>query len=218
MVQKCAYYFSAATARLMATLTFKKPVIKGKENILSPDTPCVFVANHQSCIDIALAYQTNVDFRWVSKWNAYCIPGVGGIMLLCGHVPLLRRTKRGTGSSKSHMLKACHDILKQGKSVWIFPQGTRDRYKLLDFKHGAFTLAAEARVPIIPISIDLPLDAWFDSPMAPVFIIHPPIYPDDPTFKEKDALTKKCFNTIVNGLHYGPEQRKLKEMSEKKIQ
>ncbi len=217
-VKYSAHYLSGTCAKLMSHLAFRNAEVRGKENLLSWDTPCVIIANHQSCADIAMAYQIDMDFRWVTKWSAFCIPGVGAIMLLCGQVPLLRRTKRSNITSRSHMLKACNNLLKQGKSVWIFPQGTRDRYKLLDFKHGAFTLAIDANVPIIPISFDLPGDLWFNSQTPPTITIHPPIYPDDPVFKERDVLMKKCFNIIANSLSYGPEMLKVKEKREKEQQ
>ncbi len=214
-VQSSAHYFSGRTAKIMARLSFGRVVMKGKGNIPSWDTPCVFIANHQSCADIAMAYYTDSNFRWVAKWSAFCIPGVGFIMLLCGHVPLLRRTKLVNRTSKSHMLKACHDKLKEGLKVFIFPQGTRERANLLDFKHGAFTLAIDANVPIVPVTIDLPVDLWFNSQTPPVMTIHPPIYPDDPAFKERDVLMKKCFHIIMDNLSYGPELLKMKEKVEK---
>ncbi len=213
-VQKTAQFFSNLTAKCMCFATVGEVVVRGKENLPSEDTPCVVIANHQSCADIGMAYFTEIDFRWVAKWTAFCLPGVGLIMLLNGHVPLLRRTKRGKFSSKSHMLSACRKVLQDGKSVWIFPQGTRDRYNLLDFKHGAFTLAIDEKVPIVPVTIDLPSDLWFNSTAAPMMTIHSPIYPDDPVFKEKDVLMKKCFHIIIGSLSYGPELLKLKEKRE----
>ncbi len=214
-VQKSAHYFSGVTAKVMCFLTIGEIVIRGKENLPSEDTPCILIANHQSCIDVAAVYLVGLNFRWVAKLSSFCIPGVGFLMFLSGHVPLLRRTKRGNLSSKSHMLKVCHNLLKDGNSVSMFPQGTRDRHNLLDFKHGAFTLAIGEKVPIVPMSIDLPSDLWFNSETPPMMTIHPPIYPDDPAFKEKDALKKKCFRIVIGALSYGPEMLKAKEKYEK---
>jgi 1-acyl-sn-glycerol-3-phosphate acyltransferase len=42
----------------------------------------------------------------------------------------------------------------------IFPQGTRRRHKILDFKHGGVTLAQEANVPLVPVTIELPEDLY----------------------------------------------------------
>jgi 1-acyl-sn-glycerol-3-phosphate acyltransferase len=50
--------------------------------------------------------------------------------------------------------------LDRGWSVVIFPQGTRRRHKILDFKHGGVTLAQEANVPLVPVTIELPEDLY----------------------------------------------------------
>jgi 1-acyl-sn-glycerol-3-phosphate acyltransferase len=58
------------------------------------------------------------------------------------------------------MFKLAKKALHDGWSIVMFPAGTRKRHKLVPFKTGAFLLAAEKGVPVVPVSLQLPEDLW----------------------------------------------------------
>jgi 1-acyl-sn-glycerol-3-phosphate acyltransferase len=113
------------------------------------------VANHQSALDaFVFGHLWNVNFKVTFKWELLFYPGYGSCMYLSGYVPVVR----GNKSSGHHLLDQCHQLLRESVNVLFFPEGTR---KLDDrntrpmgpFKAGAFKLAMDAQVPIVPITI-----------------------------------------------------------------
>jgi 1-acyl-sn-glycerol-3-phosphate acyltransferase len=89
--------------------------------------------------------------RWVAKEEMFRVPVVGTIMRLSGDIAL----RRGKGESVRAMFAECRRTLDAGLSIMIFPEGTRSRDgRMLPFKDGAFELAIEAQVPVLPIAIE----------------------------------------------------------------
>jgi 1-acyl-sn-glycerol-3-phosphate acyltransferase len=79
------------------------------------------------------------------------IPAIGWNMVLNRYV----RLRRGSPDSIARMMATCEAHLAQGSSIMIFPEGTRSPDgRLKAFKHGAFTLAQRARVPLLPIVVE----------------------------------------------------------------
>ena len=110
----------------------------------------VIVANHLSLADILVLYGLYRPFKWVSKAEIFKVPAVGWNMLLNDYVRLMR----GDRESIRAMMQHCRRHLAHGSPLLIFPEGTRSRDgKLQAFKDGAFKLAREAKVPVIPIAI-----------------------------------------------------------------
>jgi len=110
----------------------------------------VIVANHLSLADILVLYGLYRPFKWVSKESLFRIPFVGWNMTLNGYVPL----RRGAADSVRRMMARCEELLEMGAPVLLFPEGTRsDIGELRGFKDGAFRLAMQARVPVIPVAI-----------------------------------------------------------------
>jgi 1-acyl-sn-glycerol-3-phosphate acyltransferase len=123
--------------------------VEHRERIV-PGRPYVLVANHTSIADIILLFTLFRQFKWVSKDVLFRVPVIGWNMILSGYVPL----KRGNKTSIEQMMAKCRDWLSRGVSVMMFPEGTRsDDGHLKPFKHGAFTLALDSKVPVIPIAI-----------------------------------------------------------------
>jgi 1-acyl-sn-glycerol-3-phosphate acyltransferase len=92
-----------------------------------------------------------VHFKWVSKIEIFKIPCIGWNMRLNRYIAL----RRGDRTSIARMMEDCERTLAEGSSVMIFPEGTRSRNGALQpFKHGAFTLAQRARVPLLPIVVE----------------------------------------------------------------
>jgi 1-acyl-sn-glycerol-3-phosphate acyltransferase len=112
--------------------------------------PYVVVANHESSADPFLLSHLPWDMRWVAKEELFRAPLTGWFMRLAGEIPI----RRGQRDSVQEMFVACHKTLAAGLPIMIFPEGTRSAGGgLLPFKDGAFQLAIEAGVPILPVAL-----------------------------------------------------------------
>ena len=126
----------------------------GREKV--PKRATVLVANHQSWGDILVLFGLFKHYKWVSKSIVFRVPFIGWNMTLNRYVAL----KRGDPESIAVMLDRCRDHLRNGSSVMMFPEGSRSKDgRIRSFKHGAFSLAQELDVPIVPIVIDGSLKA-----------------------------------------------------------
>lgn len=115
-----------------------------------PRNPYVVVANHESFVDILLISHLPFEMKWMSKSDFFRYPLVGWMMRLARDIRLERNDKK----SGIRALKECRQRLDQRVSVMIFPEGTRSASgELADFKDGAFRLAIDAGVPILPLAV-----------------------------------------------------------------
>src|ERR1700704_1069549 len=128
----------------------------------NPRRPFVVVSNHESFTDILLISHLPWEMKWLSKAELFRIPIMGWMMWLVGDIPV----KRGFGPSAAEAMERCRQVLRNRVSVMIFPEGTRSRPPdLLPSKDGAFRLAIEAGVPILPLAVSgtrtaLPKHDW----------------------------------------------------------
>ncbi len=106
--------------------------------------PCILVANHQSAIDILLLFQLSPDARcWAKDWP-FQKPLLGWLMRLCGHLHV----------DDPNVLEQAAESIRQGVGMYVFPEGTRSRSgRLGRFHDGAFLLAVQTGVPIVPVAI-----------------------------------------------------------------
>ena len=115
-----------------------------------PRRPYVVVSNHESYADIFLMSHFPWEMKSMSKHTIFNIPVMGWMMRMALDVPV----RRGERESAIAALAECRDRLARRVSVMIFPEGTRSRTdELLPFKDGAFHLAIQSRVPILPVAI-----------------------------------------------------------------
>nr|CAB3499260.1 unnamed protein product [Digitaria exilis] len=140
-------------AKIWATLTismFFKLEVEGIENLPPNSSPAVYVANHQSFLDIYTLLTLGRCFKFISKTSIFMFPIIGWAMYLLGVIPLRRMDSR----SQLDCLKRCVDLVGKGASVFFFPEGTRSRDgKLGAFKRGAFSVATKTGAPVIPITL-----------------------------------------------------------------
>ena len=123
--------------------------IEGAEKF-DPEIPTVFIANHQSFLDMALTYHLPWQMKWVSKRSLALIPVMGWLVWLTGHLTINR-------SSKSALKRLDNLVqpLKDKIPVMIFPEGTRTLDgDLKRFKNGAFLLAHEYGFNIQPMVLN----------------------------------------------------------------
>jgi len=115
-----------------------------------PRRPYVVVSNHESFVDILLISHLPWEMKWLSKAELFRIPVLGWLLRLAGDIPI----QRGFGPSAAEAIAKCREVLTNRVSVMIFPEGTRSTTAdLLPFKDGAFRLAIDAGVPILPLVV-----------------------------------------------------------------
>lgn len=144
-----AYRLTRFWCRGSAFFLGVKYTIQGTENI-DPTQSYVVTPNHQSHTDIPpLMMGLPIKFRWVVKKELLRIPFFGWALDATGAIGLDRRN---TDQSIKN-LRAAYAKLTDGWSVLIYPEGTRTLDGLLQpFKKGAFIIAVETGLPILPIT------------------------------------------------------------------
>ncbi len=143
-------------SRLMVNVFYGVPPfwrcsVEGLENI-ERGKSYVMVMNHNAMMDIPTLYLLPLNFRWVSKREVFKIPFFGQFLILHGDIAI----ERGSGSAAmAQVVKEGKMWLGRGASVAIFPEGTRSKDgEIGRFKAGAFNLAREAGVEVLPVVMD----------------------------------------------------------------
>ncbi len=198
------YYPARWWGWLTVRLFFLPVTVKGREN-LKDDESYVFVANHQGAFDIFLVYGfLRRNFKWMMKWQLSKIPFVG---YACKKSNQIFVDKRGPRKVKETYDKA-RAILKSGMSVMVFPEGSRSfTGHMGTFKKGAFALADELQLPVVPLTIYGPFDVmprmrdgrWCKwHPLS--LTIHKPIYPSGSGAENVEATMKQSYETVMSAL------------------
>lgn len=138
--------------RLSLWLHFCSVRVQGLEYLPRDGQPCVVVANHQSAFDIFLLYgYVRIPFRWVLKEELRRLPFVGWTCERAGFIFVGDGSPRSVAQTMEHG----RQVLAEGSSIFIFPEGSRTPTgKLMRFKKGAFAMASELDVPILPVTIE----------------------------------------------------------------
>ena len=147
---------------LLAVNPFWKLEVSGESHI-DPRSRYVIAANHQSLLDILVVLAAlKVNFKFIAKQELFAVPFVGWHMALTGYVAL----ERGNAESGRKTLESSRRYLKNGVSVLYFPEGTRSPDgRIHEFKTGAFKLAQDENVEVLPVVIDgtgdaIPKKSW----------------------------------------------------------
>lgn len=113
--------------------------------------PHVFVANHQSIIDVCALFRAlPVPIRFVIKQELGKVPFIGWYARAMGMLFI----ERGRAREAAARLQGVVALVRNGDSLCAFPEGTRSRDGTVGpFKGGAFQVALAARVPVVPIAI-----------------------------------------------------------------
>ncbi len=145
-VHRVQQFWSRSFYRLM----FLPVTVEGLEHI-QPGQSYVFVSNHQSMFDVWLIYGwLPVIFKWLMKAELRKVPFVGIACKAAGHIFVDRKNPKAAMESMENIKKQ----LKDGVCTVIFPEGTRTKDGQVGrFKRGAFQIALDLKLPIIPISL-----------------------------------------------------------------
>ena len=110
----------------------------------------VCTSNHQSFLDIFAMSRQRREMKWIAKEEIFKLPFFGLYFRLSGDIPVNRGDRESGGAA----LTRARWYLDHGMPVMIFPEGTRSRDgRMGPFKPGAFRLAIEAQVPVLPVAV-----------------------------------------------------------------
>ena len=125
--------------------------VTGRENV-NPKQSYVFVANHQSFLDVFAVYGwLPNNFKWLMKKEIRRVPFVGTACAVAGHIFVDRSNPRAALQSMEKVKKELVD----GISTVIFPEGTRTKTgEIGRFKQGAFKIAMDMELPVVPITLN----------------------------------------------------------------
>jgi len=116
-----------------------------------PRHPYIVVGNHFSQADPPIIARVPWEMKWVAKKELFDLPVAGWLLRLGGDISVDRRSKK----SRAAVLTTARDYLSKDCSVMFFPEGTRSRDgRVHRFSDGAFRLAIEEGVPVLPLVID----------------------------------------------------------------
>lgn len=166
---------------------------------LAPEQPCIFVANHQNALDIlALSAAVPYPYGFVAKAELERTPVLG---MAIRHSACVFVDKRDPRTAVKSMQEAGERI-RAGNSVMIFPEGERSYSGgLLPFQRGAFFLAVEAGVPLVPVSLLgayrlLDERRYLFRPGTVRVVLHPPIPMEGVTRRELPDITARVRETL----------------------
>ena len=189
-------------ARILAFMAPMRVVVEGRENI-DPQQSYVLVSNHQSQFDIFMLYGwLGVDFKWVMKQELRSVLGIGMACDRLGHIFI----DRSNHAAAMATLEAAQKKIVDGTSVMFFPEGTRSRDgKLMRFKKGAFRMAVDLGLPILPLTVTgtrdvLPAGTSDLLPGSARLIIHEPISVDGLKTMDCPHLSNQVREVIASGL------------------
>ena len=178
--------FVRGAARVYLWLSGIRLEIKGAEHLGDTRGPFVFVANHASYLDpIPVMASLPNDYAFVVKSEAASWPLFGRFIKKLGHLPVKRTLADESAKSTDEM----RDLLDQGRSVVLFPEGTFSYVTgIRPFKLGAFKLAAESSCPLVPIALLgtrrwLRDGTWMPRPSRLEVVIGEPRPIKDPSFE-----------------------------------
>jgi len=191
---------SGAWGRLLLRLFCVEVEAVGLEH--APAGPAVYAANHASVIDIFVVFgHLPIDFRIIYKRSLSLVPLLGWAIWLGGHVPI----------DRSHPFRARRSLdaaarrIRGGTSVIVFPEGTRGPDGAVRrFKRGSFSLALEAGVPVVPVSLVgvkavAPRGLPSLRPGLVRVVLHPVVPVEGRSADEAEALAEEVRRIVASG-------------------
>ncbi len=200
-----AHCFPRIWGRIICSLVGVKVKVEGLENIREEET-YIFAANHASQFDI-FTFQGYFPhhFRWIAKKELFKIPVFGRAMRKVGYISIDR--SKGRQALKS--LDEAAGQIASGKSVLIFPEGTRSPDgKIREFKAGAVLLAIKAGVQVVPMAFVnsyqiLPKGKLLADSGTVTIRVGKPIATDHYKATDKQALTRELQQEVQSLLDSG---------------
>jgi len=191
--------FCIRTAGLMAGV---RVIVEGHEKIL-PGKNYVFLSNHQGNFDgPVLCHVVPRDLRALIKKEMMRLPVLSLVLKQAQYVPIERSNPKQAQAG----IDLGARMLKQGKSFFAFPEGTRSRDgRLGDFKKGVFIMAIKAQTPVIPVTIlnsskIQPPGSYGIRPGTIRVIFHNPIETEGMDLEDRNRLVQLTRDAIASRL------------------
>jgi 1-acyl-sn-glycerol-3-phosphate acyltransferase len=166
---------------------------------LDANRPYIFMPNHASFLDILLllAYLPH-NFRFIIKKEFFAVPLAGWALYKSGDIPMDRKNPWNALRS----LRRSADLLKNGVSIVVFPEGTRSpNGKIHEFKSALFILPIRSRTPVVPVLIEGSFGALkrgsirlYPSPLKMTF--YDPIAPNSFEVRDRKAYAEKVRRAL----------------------
>lgn len=196
------YYPGKIWSRLICHVLLLPVKVHGREH-LDQRTSYVFVPNHQGAFDIFLIYGfLNRNFKWMMKKSLRKLPFVGKASESAGHIFVDRSSPRKILAT----MQQAQASLKDGVSLVVFPEGARTFTGHMGyFKRGAFQLADELRLAVVPVTIDgsfevLPRTGKWISRHRLVLTIHRPIAPQGQGAENIKSTMAQAYAAVESAL------------------
>lgn len=199
--RKTAETWQRAWARALARIAGVRIEAEGAERF-GGYAPCVVAANHRSHFDLVAVFAALYPPPFaVAKRTLFRIPVFGWAMAWMGHIPLDRKNARSARKS----LDKARASLRKGRSVLMFPEGTRRREadgRLQPFHAGAFRLAVEAGAPVLPVAIvggekTLPPNSLAVRPAGMRLVVGEPLASEGKDPQDLSRETRKAIEALL---------------------
>lgn len=199
-----AYYPGMIWSRLTCYLALCPVTVRGLER-LDRRQSYVFVANHQGAFDIFLIYGfLRTPIKWVMKKGIRKIPFVGAACRTAGFIFV----DNSTPKTAARTIEEAEKRLRDGVSVVVFPEGSRTATgRMIRFKKGAFQMAVDLHLPVVPITLNgpfdvLPIGSLNVRPHRMEMIVHAPVPTEglEASHKALQALADETQRIIASGL------------------
>ena len=195
------YYPGKIWSQLICVFLLIPVKVRGREKI-HKHTSYVFVPNHQGAFDIFAIYgYLNHDFRWMMKKGLRGFPVIGAACAAAGHIFV----DNSSPGAIRHTMEKAERVLSHGTSLVIFPEGARTfTGKMRPFNKGAFQLAMEFALPVVPVTIDgsfevMPRTTVVPSPGTIRLIIHKPVAAPADEF-DRGRVISESFAAVHSAL------------------
>jgi 1-acyl-sn-glycerol-3-phosphate acyltransferase len=189
-------------SKLACRMALCKITVKGIDK-LNPEASYVFTPNHQSAFDIFLMYgYIGQNIKWVQKQELRRLPFVGKASEIAGHIFVNQSSLK---SMKETISKAKQELQK-GDSMTIFPEGSRTKTgKLGKFKKGAFIIAQQMNLPVVPVTLNGPFNVlkihtYLIRPGQLELTVHDPISTTDMSEDDIPLLLKRTQDAVYSSL------------------
>lgn len=196
---RIGYFFLWLWSWIFSMLTFIRYDLRGRENI-QRKTSYIYVSNHTSFLDIpGIRLLIPGEFRPIAKKELLKIPVFGFIVKAATVV-----VDRSNAQSRKQSIEKLRDILKGGISILVFAEGTQNRTTeiLQPFKDGAFRIAIDTQLPIIPLVVIgagplMPPGKMDIKPGNIKVVAGEPISVEGLTTDDVQTLKQKTFDTML---------------------
>jgi 1-acyl-sn-glycerol-3-phosphate acyltransferase len=171
--------FTSGALKLLFALIGCRVRVVGKEHMDTPGAK-VYAANHTSYFDVlALMMGLGVPYHFVAKMEVGHMPFIGTFLSKMKHT----KFDRGNAGSRLRQMREMETLLREGESIFVFPEGTFTKEDgVRPFQLGAFKAAVAAGVPVVPVSLAgtrqfLRDGTYLPRPTSVTITISAPVYP-----------------------------------------